>query len=142
MEEGQIPQEYTEQLQQLQSQPQAVPSSDNIGYHAGDLGKAEHFGMQYGSKRGTGHFGTGTYFVGDKSKITKGAYKNRPVQTINFDKYNLYKPKNSLQAEQAHDSLKYINTYYEDSKKSIVNDDYIDMLKMEEPDVVIKELKK
>lgn len=31
----------------------------NLGYHAGDLGKAEPLSIQSGD-RGTGHFGTGT----------------------------------------------------------------------------------
>ncbi len=43
---------------------------DNLGYHAGDLGKAEHLNIQ-GRSRGTGHFGTGTYFVGVKEKVTE-----------------------------------------------------------------------
>ena len=44
--------------------PVIIPK--NIAYHAGDLGKAEHYGRFYGSNRSTGHFGTGTYFVGKK----------------------------------------------------------------------------
>ena len=39
-----------------------------MAYHAGDLGKSENFFLGFmDSNRGTGHFGTGTYFVGDKS---------------------------------------------------------------------------
>lgn len=58
------------------------------GYHAGDLGKAEPRSSMSGG-RDTSHFGTGTYFVGDKVKIEIGGYKDRPVETVDFGKYNL-----------------------------------------------------
>lgn len=45
-----------------------VKNSEKVGYHAGDLGKSEPLSRMDGG-RGTGHFGTGTYFVGDPEKI-------------------------------------------------------------------------
>ena len=86
-------------------------SDGNYGYHAGDLGKAEHFGRQEGSNRGTGHFGTGTYFVGNKTELDLGGYKDRPQHTVDFNDYNLYKPYNKREAERTHDMLSYINKY-------------------------------
>lgn len=95
---------------------------NNIGYHAGDLGKAESMGNQTGG-RGTGHFGTGTYFVGNKVKID--GYNARdgkpaPVETVNFGKYNLYKPHNTEEAYALHDFLRDVNDYFElvDSPKT------------------------
>ena len=98
--------------------------TENIGYHAGDLGKAEHFGRQYGSNRGTGHFGTGTYFVGDKSNIEKGGYGHRPIHEVDFSDYNLYKPENKRNAEKLHNFLKFLNTYYETAKAKLINEKY------------------
>lgn len=100
----------TENKQENGSKPES--KSTNVGYHAGDLGKAEYFGNFYGSNRGTGHFGTGTYFVGDKSKLD-GSYKDRPLHEVNLDGYKLYTPKTAKDAETLHDILKYANTYFE-----------------------------
>ncbi len=88
----------------------------NIGYHAGDLGKTEHLARFHGSNRGTGHFGTGTYFVGDKKEIDLGGYKDRPVQEVDFTGYNLFKPVTHDRADKLHEGLKFINdstNYYE-----------------------------
>ena len=87
----------------------------NEGYHAGDLGKSESLAQQSGG-RGTGHFGTGTYFVGDKARIE--GYNTRdgkpaPVETVDFTDYNLYKPKDYEQGYQLHSFLKGINEYYD-----------------------------
>lgn len=84
----------------------------SYGYHAGDLGKAEWFGNQAGSNRGTGHFGTGTYFVGDESIISKSGstYSSRPRHKIDFGKYKLYKPKNEAMGVRVHQNLKALNS--------------------------------
>ena len=94
----------------------------NFGYHAGDLGKSESMGNQTGS-RDTGHFGTGTYFVGNKAKIDGYNARNgkpAPVETVDFDKYNLYKPYNTKEAQDLHDFLRDVNDYFElvDSPKT------------------------
>jgi len=86
----------------------------DVGYHAGDLGKAESL-WQQGLGRDTGHFGTGTYFVGNKSSIE--GYNSRngkpaPVETVDFNKYNLFKPKNAQDGFVLHDFLRGVDGYW------------------------------
>lgn len=83
--------------------------NDGFGYHAGDLGKSEHFVNFATSNRGTGHFGTGTYFVGDEGKLNGYNYKDRPHHKIDFSPYNLVKIRSFDLGIQFHDALKYIN---------------------------------
>ena len=80
----------------------------SLGYHAGDLGKAESYHQQ-GYSRGTGHFGTGTYFVGDEAQINYGDYAKRPHHAVEFDNYNLYKIRNDKDGYALHDQLKVID---------------------------------
>ena len=83
------------------------------GYHAGDLGKAESLASQSGG-RSTGHFGTGTYFVGNKEALknyNKRDDKEAPMETVDFSNYHLYKPKDTKAAYALHDFLKGINEY-------------------------------
>lgn len=85
----------------------------SLGYHAGDLGKAESLASQSGG-RSTGHFGTGTYFVGNKEQLknyNKRDGKEAPVEEVDFDNYNLYKPADTKAAYALHDFLKGINEY-------------------------------
>lgn len=98
----------TDAIKQLND---VLEKNKNLGYHAGDLGKAESYGAQGGS-RSTGHFGTGTYFVGDPKRIE--GYNSRdgieaPVEVVDFSKYNLFKPATSRQALELHDVLHDIN---------------------------------
>ena len=83
--------------------------SDDVGYHYGDLGKAD-YKHQFGG-RNTGGFGTGTYFVGTPVSQRKdgGSYKNRPEHVVDFSKYNLFRPRNNEQAYKLHDALLAIN---------------------------------
>ena len=79
----------------------------NKVFHAGDLGKAEVLAQQSGG-RGTGHFGTGTYFTGAIDELTGdwSSYKNRPLHSIDINKIrNLYRPYNAEDAIQLHDNL-------------------------------------
>jgi len=83
----------------------------NVGYHAGDLGKSEALSQQ-SSGRDTGHFGTGTYFVGNQAKIE--GYNSRdgkaaPTETVDFSQYNLFKPKNYHDALALHDFMRYVD---------------------------------
>lgn len=78
-------------------------------YHAGDLGKSEGLWNMLSGSRNTGHFGTGTYFVGNQTKISEGSYGKRPKETVDFDNYNLFKPKNTKEASKLHDGLEFIN---------------------------------
>ena len=90
-------------------------SKKNEGYHAGDLGKSESLFQQSGG-RGTGHYGTGTYFVGDKARIegyNAREGKPAPVETVDFTDYNLYKPKDYEQGHSLHEFLKGVNEYYD-----------------------------
>ena len=81
----------------------------NVGYHAGDLGKAEYL-RQQGRSRGTGHFGTGTYFVGEEEKVTKDSYYGkRPQHAVDFSDYKLYKVRNDRDGYRLHDALKIID---------------------------------
>ena len=82
-------------------------NTDNIGFHAGDLGKAERYASQ-GKGRDTGHFGTGTYFVGNEEKLTEN-YKDRPQHAVNFDDYNLYKISNDEEGYKLHRALRVID---------------------------------
>lgn len=79
------------------------------GFHAGDGGKAEWYGNQAGSRRDTGHYGTGTYFAGSEDILTRGGYGERPLNEIDFSNYNLYRPQDSDQGFRVHDRLKQIN---------------------------------
>ena len=86
-----------------------LPAGTDAGYHAGDLGKAE-FLHQQGYSRDTGHFGTGTYFVGAKELIEDGStYANRPHHAVNFEDYNLYKIRNDDDGYKLHRSLRVID---------------------------------
>lgn len=106
--------------------------TENIGYHAGDLGKAESYFNIASGNRSTGHFGTGTYFVGDKKAIDLDSYNDRPQHKISFEGYNLFKPKTYNEAKDLHDDLKFIN----------YNSDLTNLLRMIENEEVIDELNK
>ncbi|HSN66762.1 MAG TPA: LPD38 domain-containing protein [Fusibacter sp.] len=129
-------------VSRLSEKVKVAQSATNKGYHAGDLGKAEHFGRQVGSNRGTGHFGTGTYFVGNKDGISFGSYKERPQHEVDFDGYNLYKPKTYSEADKIHESLKYLNNNYISSKQELLPTNILDDLGYGEPDDVINDLRK
>lgn len=80
----------------------------SLGYHAGDLGKSEFYDMQ-SADRSSGHFGTGTYFVGDEAQINKNGYENRPHHAVEFDNYNLYKVRSDDDGYKLHRSLRLID---------------------------------
>lgn len=93
-----------------------LKENNDYGYHAGDLGKSEGRQQQDGG-RGTGHFGTGTYFVGNPDKI-KGyndyqyGKGKAPHHIVDFSSYNLYKPSNNDYGYKLHDTLKLLNNGY------------------------------
>lgn len=81
---------------------------ENIGVHYGDLGKADSLEIMSG--RGTGHFGTGTYFFGrEDSAGAKDYSAKRKKHIISFDEYNLYKPASKEDGMSLHQTLKNIN---------------------------------
>ena len=103
------------------------PKAD-IGYHAGNLGKADSYGSIMGSSRSTGHFGTGTYFVGNEQEISSAdsTYGKRPHEQVDFSNYHLYKPYNYKEAQKAFQFLKGVNYYIEDLEEA--RRDYLEIL--------------
>lgn len=81
------------------------------GLHFGDLEiakKADARGIM--SDRGTGHFGTGFYFVSDRYKNAN--YHDRALWDIDYSAYNLYKPRSNSEAYKLHDALKALNNCF------------------------------
>lgn len=85
--------------------------------------KTDTRGIQM-SGRGTGHFGTGFYFVGkdgpygldSEGNIKKYDYEpSRPIYEIDLDAYNLFKPRDNDSAYKIHDAMREINNGYEPS---------------------------
>ena len=72
------------------------------------------------SGRGTGHFGTGFYFVGANGPYGLNGDKfydyapDRPIYEIDLDKYKLFRPKDNEDAYRLHDAMRDINNYYSD----------------------------
>ena len=88
-----------------------MEKADRIGYHYGDLGKGRDTYRKNMTKqgRGTGHFGTGTYFIGHKLD-NDDIYTNRPLHQIDFNKQkNLLKLDSEHDAFELHNFLKMIN---------------------------------
>ena len=101
-----------------------IINSINEAYHYGDLdyAKKAETRNQFGTKRGTGHFGTGFYSVGKyEPEKVPSPYNTRACWEIDLDKYNLFKPKSNSEAHNLHDALKYINEYVD--RNSFVNYD-------------------
>jgi len=91
-------------------------TKEGLGYRAGEIRKSESLFNQATSFRGTGHFGTGVYFFGNKQSRGFEGYveKGRPVHEIDISDYNLYKPDTETEAKQLHKFLKHINQYISD----------------------------
>ena len=89
--------------------------------------------------RDTGHYGTGTYFFGSKDTDGFAGYaeKGRPIHSVSFDGYNLFKPKSKQDGEELHSFLKNLN----DVSLSDDTADYIDfVLDGKMSDSVIEEI--
>lgn len=87
---------------------ESILLEDNVGYHYGDLGKADKRSIMAG--RGTGHFGTGTYFFGSPDSPGSSYYKkNRPENIVDFSSYKLFKPMSNKDGYRLHDFLKSVN---------------------------------
>ena len=78
----------------------------------GDLGKGrDTYYSEVSKSRGTGHFGTGTYFVTeDYEPGNYSSYANRPISRANLSDYNLYKPTTDQEGYDLHDGLKALNS--------------------------------
>lgn len=101
---------------QMELAPAEEAKQPDMAYHSGDLnfGRDTVLGRMMGG-RSTGHFGTGVYFVGDKSKLkdTFGLRGGRPIQEIDFSKYNLFKPTTDYSAQRLYEALRKINSLVE-----------------------------
>ena len=90
-----------------------IPIKVSWGYHYGDLGKGRdtYFWNIDSSNRSTGHFGTGTYFFGEEGNQENPIFKKegRPLHKINFNEYNLFRPKNETDAFVLHRGLRAVN---------------------------------
>lgn len=98
-----------------------VISEDDLGYHYGDLGKGRdtyRFNME-GTNRSTGHLGTGTYFLSKPNDDPNFSRADREVKTVDFSKYNLYKPDSLSDIDSLFEFLKNINNYTFDKKDSV-----------------------
>lgn len=86
---------------------------DDFGYHYGDLGKGRDTfrANMDGSNRSTGHLGTGTYFLSKPNNDPNFSRADREVKTVDFSKYNLYKPKDLNDIDSLYDFLKSINNH-------------------------------
>lgn len=76
-------------------------------YRSGDLITKSEDAYNMMGNRGSGHFGTGFYFFGDKTTADK--YDERPTNTIDMRMYNMLRPKNGEKGIILHEALKNIN---------------------------------
>jgi len=83
----------------------------SYGYHYGDLGKGRdtYFWDIDSSNRSTGHYGTGTYFFSEEAKDKDLFKSDRPLHKVNFNEYNLFKPRNETDAFILHSGLRAVN---------------------------------
>lgn len=106
---------------------------DNIDLLNEDLNTSKHKAITWGDLdyakktdtrgismvgRGTGHFGTGFYFVGASGPYGLNGERfydyapSRPIYEIDLEPYNLFKPKDNDTAYQIHDAMRDINNGY------------------------------
>ena len=78
-----------------------------IGYRSGDLVNKAECLYRMNSNRGTGHFGRGFYFFGNKEDAEK--YDSRDVTSVDFDDYNMFKVKSYEAGINLHEALKEFN---------------------------------
>ena len=87
-------------------------SPPDVGYHYGDGGVASDTkASRMDSGRSTGHFGTGTYFLGKPidPKTDFNPRSNRPVMVMDLSGLTMLRPKTSQDAMNLHDGLKEFN---------------------------------
>jgi hypothetical protein len=86
-------------------------SLKNTGFHSGDLGYGTDTVLGQMDGRGTGHFGTGVYFVSNPDKFRNrfDTRANRPIAQADLSQFNLAKPLADLWAKRLHDGLKTVN---------------------------------
>lgn len=78
-------------------------------YHYGDMGTGSdtYLGRMGASDVGSGHFGTGTYFMGTESNYLS---KTRPTHNKDLSGYNLYRPVSESKGLELHNLLRKVNS--------------------------------
>ena len=104
--------------------------NENIGFHYGNLGKAEKMNEKVGYSD-TGHYGTGTYFASLPERPGYKRYTDRPLKMVSFDGYKLYKPEDNETAKKLHDSLKAINEMESYDLKNLEKDLFDEYMKLD-----------
>lgn len=100
------------------------------------------------SGRGTGHFGTGFYFVNKEHfGDMKYDYKpNRPIYELDTSSYNLFIPKTNGQAYSLHTYLKIVNELKDSDfnkyDEHMLERELDDIMYYEEPPALLKFIKK
>ncbi|NBW18852.1 MAG: hypothetical protein EBR82_63850, partial [Caulobacteraceae bacterium] len=91
----------------------------NVQYHSGRLGYGDDtvLGRMDGG-RGTGHFGTGVYFISDANKFSD-VYKARGIKQLDLSPYNLFKVRTTQDGKDLHQALRLINRLASESTKPI-----------------------
>lgn len=82
-------------------------TNEAIGYRSGDLVNKAECLYRMNSNRGTGHFGSGFYFFGNKEEADK--YDSREVTSVDFDDYNMFNVKSYQSGIDLHEALKEFN---------------------------------
>ena len=86
-----------------------VAGEGNVGVHYGDTGTAGDTKLErMAGGRGTGHFGTGTYFL-SRPKETEGPYAKRPMHRISLEGVNLLDVDTEQSGRSLHKALKNFN---------------------------------
>ena len=126
--QGQIKQSdigLMEEASKFKTVDEFIKSQGTPAFHSGDLGTASDTTLgRMDVGRGTGHFGTGTYFVSDSKKL-KGDYEKRPIQEAHIIGANLYKPGSTANAVGLHDALRDLNRIV--FRKQLSEDDLSDV---------------
>jgi hypothetical protein len=93
-----------------------APFKPDIAWHAGDLGYAGQDILGSMASRGTGHFGSGVYFVSKKFKPSKPTSMlrgftmgDRPQNKADFRGKNMFTPRDYDQGITLHDGLKFVD---------------------------------
>lgn len=123
-----IKQDYIDNIKpKIDEYEASIPQKD-VGIHYGDLqaeNRPESWINQSRSERSTGHFGTGTYLLGEG--VDAGDYAERTKNVIDMSQYNLYKPENEKVGKDVHEFLKKFNTSFSDNTSGIFSHEVNDI---------------
>jgi hypothetical protein len=108
-----------------------APFKPDVAWHAGDLGYAGQDILGSMAGRGTGHFGSGVYFVSKQFKPSKPTSMlrgftmgDRPQNKADFRGKNMFTPRDYEQGITLHDGLKFVDKLesYDDIDKDTFNE--------------------